>query len=113
MALLKWLIIGLLVLGLAVVVVGQVGLLHGSPPADLGVHGGRLKAPSMTPNSVSSQADEAEAHRAEGRGDHREGHRLREGLRRRARVHELRQRRQEEQCGLRVGEVGQQPLREG
>ncbi len=57
MALLKWLIIGLLVLGLAVVVVGQVGLLHGSPPADLGVHGGRLKAPSMTPNSVSSQAD--------------------------------------------------------
>lgn len=35
---------------------GRAGLLAGTPPADLGVHDGRLKAPSSTPNSVSSQA---------------------------------------------------------
>lgn len=35
---------------------GQVGLLQGQPPADLGVQQGRLKPPSTTPNSVSSQA---------------------------------------------------------
>jgi uncharacterized protein (DUF1499 family) len=35
---------------------GQLGLLQGRPPADLGVHQGRLKPPSVTPNSVSSQA---------------------------------------------------------
>jgi len=36
---------------------GQLGWLSGRAPADLGVHDGRLKAPSSTPNSVSSQAD--------------------------------------------------------
>jgi uncharacterized protein (DUF1499 family) len=51
-----------LLLGVAAVVVlafaaGQFGLLRGHPPADLGVHEGRLKAPAATPNSVSSQAD--------------------------------------------------------
>ncbi len=35
---------------------GQLGLLQGTPPGDLGVRAGRLKAPSETPNSVSSQA---------------------------------------------------------
>ncbi len=35
---------------------GQAGLLAGTAPADLGVTGGRLKAPSPTANSVSSQA---------------------------------------------------------
>ena len=34
----------------------QVGLLEGRRPADLGVHDGRLKPPSETRNSVSSQA---------------------------------------------------------
>ncbi len=34
----------------------QAGLLRGSAPADLGVHDGRLKAPSPNPNSVSSQS---------------------------------------------------------
>lgn len=34
----------------------QMGALSGSPPADLGVKDGRLKPPSPTPNSVSSQA---------------------------------------------------------
>lgn len=46
-------VVGLLVVALAA---GQAGLLAGDPPADLGVTAGRLKAPSMTDNSVSSQA---------------------------------------------------------
>ncbi len=40
----------------AVLAAGQLGLLRSSAPGDLGVHGGRLKPPSATPNSVSSQA---------------------------------------------------------
>lgn len=35
---------------------GQLGWLAGQAPADLGVRQGRLKPPSLTPNSVSSQA---------------------------------------------------------
>ena len=35
---------------------GQFGMLRGSAPADLGVRDGKLKAPSKTDNSVSSQA---------------------------------------------------------
>lgn len=38
------------------VVAGQFGLLSGRAPKDLGVRDGRLKPPSRTPNSVSSQA---------------------------------------------------------
>jgi uncharacterized protein (DUF1499 family) len=34
----------------------QLGALRGKRPADLGVSNGRLKPPSLTPNSVSSQA---------------------------------------------------------
>ena len=37
-------------------VAAQVGLLSGQRPDDLGVKDGRLKPPSMTRNSVSSQA---------------------------------------------------------
>ena len=37
-------------------ILSQFGLLAGSPPADLGVHADRLKPPSTTRNSVSSQA---------------------------------------------------------
>lgn len=52
-------------MGLALVVVplllavaaGQAGLLQGQAPDDLGVQQGRLKPPSSTRNSVSSQAD--------------------------------------------------------
>jgi uncharacterized protein (DUF1499 family) len=40
-----------------VVAAGQFGFLQGKPPADIGVNGGRLKRPSGTPNSVTSQAD--------------------------------------------------------
>lgn len=44
-------------LALAVLLAGQLGALDGRVPTDLGVRNGRLKAPSPTPNSVSSQAD--------------------------------------------------------
>ena len=37
-------------------VAAQVGLLSGQRPSDLGVKDGRLKPPSVTRNSVSSQA---------------------------------------------------------
>jgi uncharacterized protein (DUF1499 family) len=59
MMLRRWVLRVLVVLALlaaATFVVGQAGLLRGSPPSDLGVRDGRLKAPSNTPNSVSSQA---------------------------------------------------------
>jgi uncharacterized protein (DUF1499 family) len=56
----NWLIGIVVALGALVVLAvaaGQLGLLQGKPPTDLGVNGGRLKRPSKTPNSVSSQAD--------------------------------------------------------
>jgi len=43
-------------LTLLVVAAGRLGLFAGTPPTDLGVRDGRLKAPSLRPNSVSSQA---------------------------------------------------------
>jgi len=60
---LKWLwwallaLAALAALAVAGIAAGRLGLLRGSPPADLGVRDGRLKAPSDKPNSVSSQAD--------------------------------------------------------
>ena len=39
------------------VLVGQIGLLKGKKPSDIGIQQGRLKPPSISPNSVSSQAD--------------------------------------------------------
>jgi uncharacterized protein (DUF1499 family) len=56
MVILKWVVIVLLVLVLGAIAAGQAGLLQGTAPTDLGVQGGRLKPPSLTPNSVSSQA---------------------------------------------------------
>ena len=53
---LKRLTIAMVALPLAVVAAGQLGLLAGSPPEPMGVAGGRLREPSYTPNSVSSQA---------------------------------------------------------
>jgi uncharacterized protein (DUF1499 family) len=47
----------LVVLAATVAIAGQLGFLSGQPPADLGIRNGRLKVPSSTPNSVSSQAD--------------------------------------------------------
>jgi uncharacterized protein (DUF1499 family) len=45
------------ILPLLALAAGQFGLLRGSPPAERGLRDGRLKPPSKTPNSVSSQAD--------------------------------------------------------
>lgn len=56
MAVLKWLLIAVLVLIAAAVLAGQLGMLQGKPPSDLGVREGKLKAPAKTPNSVTSQA---------------------------------------------------------
>lgn len=55
---------GTVALALVVVALGagQAGLLAGSPPTDLGVTVGRLKPPSMTDNSVSSQANLWDGH---------------------------------------------------
>jgi uncharacterized protein (DUF1499 family) len=41
-----------------------MGLLSGKRPADLGVTAGRLKPPPLSPNAVSSQADDL-SHRIE------------------------------------------------
>ena len=49
--------VALALLAAALVGAGQAGLLAGSPPAGLGVSNGRLAPPSVTPNSVSSQAE--------------------------------------------------------
>ncbi|WP_114973347.1 DUF1499 domain-containing protein [Rhodoferax ferrireducens] len=48
------LLVTLLVAGL--VLAGQLGFLSGTVPQELGVTDGRLRPPSRTPNSVSSQA---------------------------------------------------------
>ncbi|WP_298831602.1 DUF1499 domain-containing protein [uncultured Piscinibacter sp.] len=56
MAILKSTLLVLLLLAVAVALAAQLGLLRGRMPADLGARDGRLKPPSMTPNSVSSQA---------------------------------------------------------
>jgi uncharacterized protein (DUF1499 family) len=51
----KWLLWALVALGLALLLAGRLGLLQGREPT-LGVRDGRLKPPSKTPNSVTSQA---------------------------------------------------------
>ena len=51
-----WLLYAALVLVAAVFAAGRAGLLSGKEPTDLGVKDGRLKRPSRTENSVSSQA---------------------------------------------------------
>jgi uncharacterized protein (DUF1499 family) len=57
LTLLKWLLILLLALAVMAVLAGRLGLLRGSAPKDLGVREGKLKAPSKTPNCVTSQAE--------------------------------------------------------
>ena len=52
----KWFVIVLVIVAIAAVAAGQAGLLKGHAPANLGVKDGRLRPPSTTPNSVSSQA---------------------------------------------------------
>ena len=43
--------------GILVLIAGQLGYLKGTAPTDLGVRDDRLKPPSQTANSVSSQAN--------------------------------------------------------
>ena len=47
-----------LILPLLLLAAGQFGLLKGRPPAEPGLREGKLKPPSRTPNSVSSQASQ-------------------------------------------------------
>jgi uncharacterized protein (DUF1499 family) len=54
---LKGILIVAALLVLLLLVAGQLGWLKGSAPARLGVEQERLKPPSKTPNSVSSQVD--------------------------------------------------------
>ena len=56
MIVVKWLVITILVLLVAALLIGQLGLLQGRAPDNLGLRDGKLKPPSKTPNSVSSQA---------------------------------------------------------
>jgi len=56
MLILKWLLIAFAVLAGAGICAGRLGMLQGRAPQDLGVKAGRLKPPSVTPNSVSSQS---------------------------------------------------------
>ena len=52
----KWVGMSLVALAALTIAAGQLGLFQGTPPDDLGVRGGKLKPPSATANSVSSQA---------------------------------------------------------
>jgi uncharacterized protein (DUF1499 family) len=56
MFIVKWILIVVLSLVLGAIAAGQFGAFRGTAPADLGVRGGRLKAPSATENSFTSQA---------------------------------------------------------
>ena len=56
MLIIKWLVIAVLLVIVLAVAAGQLGFLQGTAPNDLGVHDGKLKPPSMTENSVTSQA---------------------------------------------------------
>lgn len=50
-------IVWLLLAVAATLVAARLGVFAGRPPDDLGLREGKLKPPSKTPNSVSSQAD--------------------------------------------------------
>lgn len=56
MPVITWLLMVVAALAVLAVGAGQLGWLQGTPPADLGVREGKLKPPSATENSVSSQA---------------------------------------------------------
>ena len=56
MKILWFLALLVVVLALVLVIAGQMGLLAAKAPSRLSVTDGRLKPPSSTPNSVSSQA---------------------------------------------------------
>ncbi len=45
------------IVALALIIAGQAGLLKGKSPEDIGIKDGKLKRPSRTQNSATSQAD--------------------------------------------------------
>ena len=51
-----WFVIVVVLLIVVAIAAGQLGLLQGKAPTDLSVRDGKLKPPSMTENSVTSQA---------------------------------------------------------
>jgi len=55
--LLTYLVLAAVALPLLLVAAGQLGLLAGTRPADLGVRDGRLRPVPASPNAVSSQTD--------------------------------------------------------
>ena len=57
MGALRWSVVVLAALVMLVALAGQLGWLRGRTPSDIGVRDGRLKRPSTTPNSVTSQAE--------------------------------------------------------
>lgn len=57
MKIIGYLLVFLMALAIALVIAGQLGALSGAVPQKLGVTDGKLRPPSRTPNSVSSQAD--------------------------------------------------------
>jgi uncharacterized protein (DUF1499 family) len=50
-------VIAIIVIAIALVIAGRLGMLRGNAPSDLGFKDGKLKEPSNTENSVTSQAD--------------------------------------------------------
>ena len=56
MIIVKWFVIVVVLLIVVAIAAGQLGFLQGTPPTDLGVRDGKLKPPSLTENSVTSQA---------------------------------------------------------
>ncbi|MBK7675470.1 MAG: DUF1499 domain-containing protein [Candidatus Accumulibacter sp.] len=56
MRIFKWIGASVALFAALVLFAGQLGLFQGTQPDDLGVRDGRLKPPSKTANSVSSQA---------------------------------------------------------
>jgi len=54
---LKWFLFGTVTLAGLVLLAAQLGAFSSHAPANPGVRDGRLRPPSKTPNSVSSQAD--------------------------------------------------------
>ena len=58
MLILKSVLIVIIVVVIAAIAAGQAGFLKGKTPSNHGVRDGRLRPPSPTPNSVSSQASQ-------------------------------------------------------
>ena len=56
MLIVKWIVVVIVVIVVAAIGAGQLGLFRSAAPADIGVREGKLKPPSATENSVTSQA---------------------------------------------------------